>query len=68
MSLLQLRRELKELKNSIKPKNHVKIFILHENGFTAEGESEEDIDAWGAAHPEAPVFKLRCKSFREDGL
>lgn len=66
MSLPQLRKEIKNIKDSIKPGNYVKIFIIHVNGFTKEGESEEDIDAWGAAHPEAQIFKLRCKSFRVD--
>jgi hypothetical protein len=56
------------MKESLKPESYVKIFIIHENGFTAEGESEEDIDAWGLANPEAQILKLRCKSFRVDGL
>jgi hypothetical protein len=68
MTIQQLRKELKGIKNFLKPESYVKIFIIHENGLTAEGESEEYIDAWEAAHPEAQVFKLRCKSFRVDGL
>jgi hypothetical protein len=68
MTVQQLRKEIECIKNFLKPESYVKIFVIHENGFTAEGESEEDIDAFGVAHPEAQVFKMRCKSFRVDGL
>ena len=68
MSLQQLKTQIHDMKESLKPESYVKIIIIHENGFTAEGESEEDIDAWGLANPEAQIFKLRCKSFRVDGL
>ena len=67
MSLLQLRKEIQELKNSIitQYEPQFKIFVFRENGFTDAGETEEDLKAYVAAHPHTHVLKLIRKSCRK---
>lgn len=67
MSFQQLKRELKELKNSLitqyEPQN--KIFIFQENGLTDAGETEGDLKVYVATHPHTRVLKLIRKSCRK---
>jgi len=67
MSLLQIRKDMQELKNLIisEIQPAFKIFILRENGSTDEGETEEDLKAYAAAHPHTHVLKLIRKSCRK---
>lgn len=67
MSLLQLRKGLKELKNSIitQYEPQFKIFVFRENEFTDSRETEEDLNAYLAAHPHTHVLKLIRKSCRK---
>ena len=67
MSLLQLRKEIKELKNSIitQYEPQFKIFVFHVNGFTDVGETEEDVNTYITAHPHTHVLKLIRKSCRK---
>ena len=53
MSLQQIKNEIQELKNSIITQYEplCKIFVFRENGFTDEGETEDDLKAYVAAHP-----------------
>jgi hypothetical protein len=67
MSLLQLRKELKELKNSIitqyEPQH--KIFIFWKNGLTDTGETEENLKAYTVSHPHTHVLKLIRKTCKK---
>jgi len=67
MSLLQIRKELKELKNSIITQYEplCKVFVFRDNGFTYTGETEEYLKAYRAAHPHTHVLKLIRKSCRK---
>jgi len=67
MSLMQLKKELKELKNSIitQYEPQFKIFVFRVNGLTDAGETEEDFKAYVAAHPHTHVLKLIRKSCRK---
>jgi hypothetical protein len=67
MSLLQIRKDMQELKNLImfETQPAFKIFIFRENGFTDAGETEECLKAYRAAHPHTHVLKLIRKSCRK---
>lgn len=67
MSFLKLRKELKELKNSIitQYEPQFKTFVFQVNGLTAAGETEEDVNTYIAAHSHTHVLKLFRKSFRK---
>ncbi len=65
MSILQLRKELKELKNSLIPETQNRIFIFRVNGLTDAGENEEDVRSYAVAHPHTHVLKLIRKSCRK---
>jgi len=67
MSLQKLRKEIRELKNSIIAQYEplCKVFVFRENGSTDEGETEEDLKAYVAAHPQTHVLKLIRKSCRK---
>ena len=67
MSLQQIKNEIQELKNSIITQYEplCKIFVFRENGFTDEGETEDDLKAYVAAHPHTHVLKLIRKSYRK---
>ncbi|HEY3361027.1 MAG TPA: hypothetical protein VGK06_04150 [Methanosarcina sp.] len=70
MSITQLRRdiqELKKLKNSIITQHEpqFKIFDFRVEGLTADGETEDDVNTYIAAHPHTHVLKFFRKSFRK---
>ena len=67
MSLQQIKNEIQELKNSIITQYEplCKIFVFRENGFTDEGETEDDLKAYVAAHPHTHVLKLIRNSCRK---
>jgi hypothetical protein len=67
MSLTQLKKELKELKNSIitQYEPQFKIFVFRVNGLTDAGETEEDVNTYIAAHPHTHVLKLIRRSCRK---
>ena len=67
MSLQQIKNEIQEPKNSIITQYEplCKIFVFRENGFTDEGETEDDLKAYVAAHPHTHVLKLIRKSCRK---
>jgi hypothetical protein len=67
MSLTQLKKELKELKNSIitQYEPQFKIFVFRVNGLTDAGETEEDVNTYIAAYPHTHVLKLIRRSCRK---
>lgn len=67
LSLQQLKKQIKELKNSAITKYELqfKIFEFRVNDLTNAGETEEDVDTYIVAHPHTHVMKFFRKSFRK---
>ena len=67
MSLQQLKKQIKELKNSAitQYEPQFKIFEFRVNGLTNAGETEENVNTYIAAHPHTQVLKFFRKNFRK---
>lgn len=69
MSLLQLRKELKELKNSLISETQYKIFIINIGGLTTQdGLTIEQVDEYERTHPYTKVLRLQLADFRVKDL
>lgn len=71
MSLLQLRKELQELKQSIiyETQPAVKVFVFKIGGLlTTEGLTAADVGAYAKDHPYTKILRLQCADFRKKAL
>lgn len=68
MSLLQLRKELQELKQSVIYENQprVKVFVFKIGGqITTEGLTAAEVDSYAQAHPYTQILRLQRADFRK---